>query len=137
MPYQIQKLAPQRIIVKATGRSDHPWSAIFRVIIYTAHKINEKFTRPESHIYITYHLETRILFLSPVSSAEIKIIINSMKTGKTVAPYNIITFLIKCLVNIFQFQRVDKCTAWRWYQGGTLHENAVCRPPEAHIFNKS
>ena len=32
--YQIQKLAPQRIMVKTTWRSYHPWSAIFSVIVY-------------------------------------------------------------------------------------------------------
>ena len=32
--YQIQKLVRQRIMVKATWRWDHSWSAIFRAIIY-------------------------------------------------------------------------------------------------------
>ena len=32
--YQIQKLAPQRIMVKTTWRSGHAWSAIFSVIVY-------------------------------------------------------------------------------------------------------
>ena len=32
--YQIQKLAPQSFMVKITWRSDHPWFAIFSVIIY-------------------------------------------------------------------------------------------------------
>ena len=32
--YQIQKLVPQRIMVKTTWKTDHPWCAIFSVIVY-------------------------------------------------------------------------------------------------------
>ena len=33
-----QNLMSQRIMVRATSRSDHPWSAIFNVIVYSAMK---------------------------------------------------------------------------------------------------
>ena len=51
-----------------------------------------KFQEQKSHLKINYHL--KMLNLS-LTSDEIKVIINSMKSGKAVRPYSIPIFLLK------------------------------------------
>ena len=44
-----------------------------------------------------YALNDESFFISPVTSHEIKVVINSMKSGKAVGPYSIPIFLLKIL----------------------------------------
>ena len=46
--YQIQKLVPQRIMVKTTWKSDRPWSAIFNVIVYHTFWLSYKCAWPRN-----------------------------------------------------------------------------------------
>ena len=68
------------------------------VFVNTAHKINEKIphARKSPSDYLSSK-NSNSVFGSPVSPAEIKIIINSMRNGKAVGPYSIPIFLLKIL----------------------------------------
>ena len=68
------------------------------VFVDTAHKINEKIprTRKSPLDYLSCK-NSDSFFVSPVSSAEIMIIINSITNGKAVGPYSIPIFLLKIL----------------------------------------
>ena len=68
------------------------------VFVNTAHKINEKIphTRKSPLDYLPSK-NSNSFFVSPVSPAEINIIINSMTNGKAVGPYSISIFLLKIL----------------------------------------
>ena len=68
------------------------------VFVNTAQKINEKIPRTRkspSDCLSSKNAES--FFISPVTPHEIKVIINSMKSGKAVGPYNIPIFLLKLL----------------------------------------
>ena len=68
------------------------------VFVNTAHKINEKIphTRKSQSDYLSSK-NSNSFFVSPVSPAEIKIIINSMTSGKAVGPCSFPIFLLKKL----------------------------------------
>ena len=68
------------------------------VFVNTAYKINEKIphTRKSPLGYLSSK-NSDSFFVSPVSPAEIKIIIDSRTNGKAVGPYSIPIFLLKIL----------------------------------------
>ena len=68
------------------------------VFVNTAHQINEKIhhTRKSPLDYLSSK-NSDSFFVSPVSLAEIKIIINSMTNRKAVGPHSIPIFLLKIL----------------------------------------
>ena len=68
------------------------------VFVNTAKKINENIPRTKKSPleYLSSQNESSF-FISPVSHEEIKVIINSLKSGKAVGPHSIPIYLLKML----------------------------------------
>ena len=83
----------------AKGEEPKTMANIFNNVFFnTAHKIYRKIpcTRKPPLDYLSCK-NSDSFFVSPVSPAEIKIIINSMTNGKAAGPYSIPIFLLKIL----------------------------------------
>ena len=68
------------------------------VFVNTAKKTNENIPRTEKSPleYLSFRNESSF-FISPASPEEIKVIINSLKSGKVVVPHSIPIYLLKIL----------------------------------------